>query len=276
MTSRFDVERELDRYLADGPEQVADRVVDAALDQVEHTSQRRPSWLRWISIRDDTMNRIGIVALGVAAAVVLSVGVFAALAGAPTPEGTGSDPSDVRAGPVEVAAAYIAARNAFDADRARQLIADDFTTTEAPDGFQDASNLELAFEWHEALDIKHARVECREVEPGKASPAELAVVSCSTEFTSVLQRIAEYPPEEAEFTFEIRDGRVAWVGYTNPLAFYGVWYDEFLVRHSDFRSLVTQAHNLDPDATRQVIEQLPEYLALFEDWMADPEASSQP
>jgi hypothetical protein len=114
------------------------------------------------------------------------------------------------------------------------------------------------------------------LESGERPAADLAVVNCTAQFTGVLQRIAEYPSEAAELTFQIRDGQVVSVDYANPLTFCGVWYDQFLVRHSEFRGLVTQAHDLDPDATRQVIDQSPEYLELFEEWMADPGATSQP
>ena len=51
MTRRSEVERALDRYLADGEEQVPDRVIDAALDEIEHTSQRRASGGPWRSFR---------------------------------------------------------------------------------------------------------------------------------------------------------------------------------------------------------------------------------
>jgi hypothetical protein len=47
MTSRSDVERVLDRYLAEGGEQVPDRVVDAALDQIDHIPQRRALRVPW-------------------------------------------------------------------------------------------------------------------------------------------------------------------------------------------------------------------------------------
>jgi hypothetical protein len=47
MTNRSDIEQALDRYLAEGGEQVPDRVVDAALDQIDHTSQRRALRMPW-------------------------------------------------------------------------------------------------------------------------------------------------------------------------------------------------------------------------------------
>lgn len=47
MTNRSELEQALDRYLAEGGEQVPDRVVDAALDQIDHTSQRLALRVRW-------------------------------------------------------------------------------------------------------------------------------------------------------------------------------------------------------------------------------------
>jgi len=47
MTSRSDVERVLDRYLADGAEQVPDRVIDDALRQIDHIPQRRALRVPW-------------------------------------------------------------------------------------------------------------------------------------------------------------------------------------------------------------------------------------
>jgi hypothetical protein len=47
MTSRSDIERVLDRYLAEGAEQVPDRVIDGALDQIDHIPQRRALRVPW-------------------------------------------------------------------------------------------------------------------------------------------------------------------------------------------------------------------------------------
>jgi hypothetical protein len=49
---------------------------------------------------------------------------------------------------VQLAQDYIEARNAYDADRARELVADEFWTSEAPDGFRDVDTMELAFDSH--------------------------------------------------------------------------------------------------------------------------------
>lgn len=47
MTSRSDVERMLDRYLAEGAERVPDRVIDDALRQIDHVPQRRAVRVPW-------------------------------------------------------------------------------------------------------------------------------------------------------------------------------------------------------------------------------------
>jgi len=47
MTNRSELEQALDRYLAEGGEQVPDRVVDAALDQIDHTPQRHALRMPW-------------------------------------------------------------------------------------------------------------------------------------------------------------------------------------------------------------------------------------
>lgn len=47
MTGQTEVELILDRYLADGAERVPDRVIDAALDQIDSTAQRRVLRLPW-------------------------------------------------------------------------------------------------------------------------------------------------------------------------------------------------------------------------------------
>jgi hypothetical protein len=44
MTRQLDIERILDDYLAVGTNELADHVLDAALDDIDHTSQRRSWW----------------------------------------------------------------------------------------------------------------------------------------------------------------------------------------------------------------------------------------
>jgi hypothetical protein len=47
MTTNRDIERILDTWLSDGPEAVADRVIDVVADRIEHQPQRSTWHLRW-------------------------------------------------------------------------------------------------------------------------------------------------------------------------------------------------------------------------------------
>src|SRR6478735_6562084 len=47
MTDQRDLDRILGAYFVDGTDELADRVIDAALDQIDHTNQRRPLRLPW-------------------------------------------------------------------------------------------------------------------------------------------------------------------------------------------------------------------------------------
>jgi hypothetical protein len=95
MTTRGDVELVLDRWLAEGPTQIADRVVLGALETVEDTTQLRGS--RWLPM-NDLANQIRILAIAAAVAIVIGGGALLALAlrsgpsvGAmPTPTATAS------------------------------------------------------------------------------------------------------------------------------------------------------------------------------------------
>ena len=68
MTGRSDVERLLDAYLAEGPESVADRVIDAALDEIDTTQQRRGPAVPWRTPSMRTPIRLLLVAAALAAA----------------------------------------------------------------------------------------------------------------------------------------------------------------------------------------------------------------
>jgi len=98
MTTRRDIETLLDRWLAEGPTRIADRVVFGALETVDHTEQlRRPRWL----LRDTPMNQSRRLAVAAAVAVVIGGGAIVALAvrSAPTVGG----PAIPTAGPSAVA-----------------------------------------------------------------------------------------------------------------------------------------------------------------------------
>jgi hypothetical protein len=80
--NRSEVELVLDRYLSEGPEQVPDRVLDAALDAIDQTRQRRALRVPWRTYEMSSMFKL--VLAGAAVAVVLAVGAFYLLPGQPT------------------------------------------------------------------------------------------------------------------------------------------------------------------------------------------------
>ena len=47
MTSQRELDRLLDIYFDDGRDELADRVIDAALDEIDHTRQRRAMRVPW-------------------------------------------------------------------------------------------------------------------------------------------------------------------------------------------------------------------------------------
>lgn len=90
MNRRFDIDHALQAWLEDGPNQLPGRVLDVTAAEIDDIPQRRPSWLSRGKTADDTVNRTAISALGVAVALVLSIGVYGSIAGAPTSDGPGA------------------------------------------------------------------------------------------------------------------------------------------------------------------------------------------
>jgi hypothetical protein len=58
---------------------------------------------------------------------------------------------------VALASAYLEARNAYDVEGARQLVADEFRTDEPPDGYSNLATIEPAFELHQAFGFQSPR-----------------------------------------------------------------------------------------------------------------------
>ena len=78
MTTQRDIERILDNWLRDGPDAVADRVVDGVADRIEHQSQR-PAWqVHW---RDSHVNTNLRPLAAIAAVIVLAVAGLAVIVG---------------------------------------------------------------------------------------------------------------------------------------------------------------------------------------------------
>jgi hypothetical protein len=63
MTDQQDLDRLLGAFFAEGPEELADRVIDAALDQIDHTRQRRAPWMPLSFPRMNIFMRVAAAAL---------------------------------------------------------------------------------------------------------------------------------------------------------------------------------------------------------------------
>jgi len=107
MTTQRDIERLLDIWLRDGPDAVADRVVDGAADRIEHQSQR-PAWqVHWRDSHVTTSLRPFAAAAAVIVVAIAGVAVIVALTsrgGVASP--TASPAPSASAGATSSAAAF--------------------------------------------------------------------------------------------------------------------------------------------------------------------------
>ena len=110
MSTGRDVERAIRDWLEDGLDQLPDRYLDAALDEVSATDQRRHSWLAWRPLEMSSLTRTAIAAVAV---LVLAVVVVAAVSNgnntgspgaSPTGEPTATPVASVAAGMQQVTA----------------------------------------------------------------------------------------------------------------------------------------------------------------------------
>lgn len=74
MTRRTETELVLDRYLADGAERVPDRVIDAALDEIDGTPQRRVPSVPWAIPAWPPFLKPALAGAGLAVAVAVALG----------------------------------------------------------------------------------------------------------------------------------------------------------------------------------------------------------
>jgi hypothetical protein len=76
MTDQLELDRLLDAFFVDGTNELADRVIDAALDQIDHTNQRRRIRAPWrfptmtMPVRIAAAAVIGVLVVGGAAYLV--------------------------------------------------------------------------------------------------------------------------------------------------------------------------------------------------------------
>lgn len=162
-----------------------------------------------------------------------------------------------------IAEAYIEARNAYDPERARELVSEDFMTDEFPDGYRNLETMELAFEMHQAWGFHYSDVDC-----GTQSATPQGVqVSCDSLWTTVLHGIGDHPPTPADLIVVVEDGRITRVGRGpgHSLSFWDPWMAFLRAEHPEFYTLVDRSLDLEPATTREVSEQLPRYLELYEE-----------
>jgi hypothetical protein len=300
-----------DRFVGLGePDWPADPVLRAVLEQAS-TSDHRPRTTRLGSERDLAFeeramptltpprtddhaqpgHRSGRGWLLVAAAiavVVLAVGGLFTMLGSMfndaviAPAATDAEQAEAEQArfdqAIEVAQAYIDARNAYDADQARELVSDYLTTSEFPPAYTTIETMELAFGLHEAYGFHYSQGDCDLEAPRSEQmqdDGQVAVV-CDYLWTSELQRITGYPPVPASFVFRVQDGQIIRISPDwNEDEFmpnvYEPWLD-FLGRiDTEVRWDALATHRLDPERTRAFIEQAPEYFALYEEWVEEQE-----
>src|SRR4029077_21047269 len=105
MTSQREIDRLLDIYFDDGRDELADRVIDAALDTIDHTRQRRAMRVPW---RFPTMTMpFRLAAAAVIGALVLG-GAFLLSGGGSRPSTSVPSPSRTTVAPAWVSAGSMA------------------------------------------------------------------------------------------------------------------------------------------------------------------------
>jgi hypothetical protein len=146
-------------------------------------------------------------AAGVVAILILAGGVAILASSEPTedvtdpPAPTAPDPSD----PAAVAEAYLTARDGYDAQAARALLADEVRIDKA--SFRELDELEPAFQALEIYGFRVSPFAC-EGPDETVAPGEAAAVRCSYTLDSRLQRIVDHPPIQAAFRFTVEDGLI--------------------------------------------------------------------
>lgn len=201
----------------------------------------------------------------VAAAVVLVLGVATTLTFV-TDAGpfAGRDPT-----PVEIAEAYLEARNDYDVERALGLVSEDFRTSEPPAGFVNLETIELAFEQHQAYGLHYAEVDCTM----QSETPEGAVVACEYLYTTELHRLGDHPPTQERLMFVIEDGKISRIsGSSGLFSGWDPWESFLRTEHPEFLEVVRAANSgLDPESLRELVELLPRYFDLYEEWLNSQE-----
>lgn len=159
---------------------------------------------------------------------------------------------------------YIGARNDHDLERALDLVADDFATTEPPPGHWGRPTMELAFDFDRAFGAELLAPSC-----AVASVADDGVrVVCDVELWTAIHDVGGFAPERRRLVATVDRGRITRVDsqidrtVAGALGAFDAW-SSFLDRHPEFASIAEGAMGLDPTALDAFTDELPHYLELY-------------
>lgn len=171
-----------------------------------------------------------------------------------------------QASPVEVAERYMEARNAYDADSAQSVLADDVEMHDVPI-ISDLGELGASFEALRGYEFQFSPYECVETDDGP--PAR---VVCTYMMDTNLSRIVGYPPVQGSFNFTVSDGRIVRLIHNFNFNEFSVnVYDEFLTwletaHPGGFDQLFRIEGNVStPRLTPEALDLIPIYVAEYEE-----------
>jgi hypothetical protein len=123
---------------------------------------------------------------------------------------------------VEIAESFMEARNAYDAEKAMSLLADDGATVKLMyDNAMDPNlwtvrlgrdELALALEAERLYEVRYESSECRQRDPDRVGVGEAQIV-CSYLMDNKLRQIHGFPPVESSFRIGVRDNRIHYLSF---------------------------------------------------------------
>ena len=168
--------------------------------------------------------------------------------------------------PVEIAERYMEVRNAYDAESARSLLADDVEMHDVP-LISNLGELSAGFEALRGYEFQFSPYECVETDAGPP-----ASVVCTYMMDTNLSRIVGYPPVEGSFNFTVAEGRIVrLINNFNFNEFSVNVYEKFLVwletaHPGGFDQLFRIEGNVStPRLTPEALDLIPIYVAEFEE-----------
>lgn len=235
---------------------------------------RKPDVAALPPTRQETPRRRPVLVAAVTAALlILTVGGVLLLGGGEEPEAPvitePVEPEPVEPEPVEpepgetsaidLAVAYMEARNAYDAEAISELLADGVIFSEVVTN--DPADLERLMAGEQIGGFQYSPFTC---EP---FPRE-GWVSCEYLADSRFQQAVGYPPIEGGFLFATEDGHLTMVQNNWPFAEFEAnahdpWLDWLRSEHPDVHRQIYDGEFVA--VTAETIELLDEYLTLYED-----------